>query len=126
MFGFNLHTAVTIMISDHFVADPTLLRLFAAIHPDAPWESATMLMEALQGFGFDAPKSADDDFRSDPTAAAEFTQTWHHNALEGAVASFARSRQDTVAIATLTWTVGRNLSSTAALSLNSSANTSAA
>lgn len=104
------------MISDHFVADPALLGHFAAIHPDAPWERAITLMQVLQEKGFDAPKSEDDDFPTDPSEAAEFTQAWRHNPQEGAMAYFARSRQATVAMATLTWAVGVNLSSSQAVS----------
>jgi hypothetical protein len=103
------------MISEHFVATADLLRLFAAIHPDAPWEHAIAVMQALQDKGFDAPKSEDDDFSEDPTEAVEFTQVWRHNNEDGAMAYFARARTGTIAIASLTWTVGVNLSSSQAV-----------
>lgn len=103
------------MISRHFIADPDLLRLFTAIQPDAPWGRAIALMQALQDKGFDKPKSEDEDSSTDPTGAAEFTQSWSHDHNEGAIAYFARSRQGTVATATLTWAVGVNLSGTQAV-----------
>lgn len=102
------------MISEHFIASPDLLRLFAAIHPDASWDHAIALMQALQGKGFDAPKS-EDDFTEDPTEAVEFTQVWRHNDEDGAMAYFARARTGTIAIASLTWTMGMNLSSSQAV-----------
>jgi hypothetical protein len=98
------------MISRHFVADADLLRLFTSIQPDAPWEGAITLMQSLQDMGFDTPKS-EDDSQTDSTGAAEFTQAWSHNPKEGAIAYFGRSRQGTLAIANLTWTLGVNLSS---------------
>ena len=99
------------MIAEHFVATPDLLRLFAAIHPDASWEHAITLMQALQEKGFDAPKSEDDDFPGDPTEAPELTQVWGHDNEDGAMAYFARGRTGTIAIASLAWTLGVNLSS---------------
>jgi hypothetical protein len=100
------------MIAEHFVVTPDLLRLFAAIHPNASWEQAIALMQALQEKGFDAPKSEEDDL---PSEAAEFTQVWSHNNEEAAMVHFARGRMGTITMATLTWTLGVNHSSSQAV-----------
>lgn len=99
------------MITEHFVATPELLRNFAAMHPDTPWVQAEAFMNALQANGFDAPKSEVDGLASDSKEAPEFTQVWRHNKKEGAMLYLAHGRAGTIAMASLTWTLGVGLTS---------------
>lgn len=99
------------MTPEHFIATPELLHLFSEIQQNASWKRAVALMNGLQVHGFDAPKSECTDFNGDATWEAEFSQAWSHNPKEGALACFSRDGHGRVAMATLTWTMGVNLTS---------------